>query len=152
MIDIQPRWFSQARNKTLQKNIVKRLGQHRAANQPAILLEYEEHDRTVPTIRRWFADEEVFIKPQDNGAASVAEAVRDLKLGRHRHFIVCGVNTCCCVLGTARGILTLSRKFRVTLPVYCCRTPCDDKDHYVSDVLIRNFVLEDPKRRKHVWH
>jgi len=42
------------------------------------------------------------------------------KLGKHKHYIVCGINTPYCVLSTALGILKRRKNSTVTLVESCC--------------------------------
>lgn len=159
IVDMQKE-FAAARDPSLIRRIVKAIKHHKG---PICLLRYTNdidgpgivgHSDCFPSILRACEGKKVYrcLKEHDDGSAVVVGAAYREGLGRHRTFIMCGVNTAWCVGKTALGILKLKKKSKLIMPIWLNRNQLDGPDHLVTETVLSVFCRENKKRRKLTWH
>lgn len=155
IVDMQPE-YSAARNRSLQARIRQTIRAHQG---PVCIVEYEGSGKTFPGIVKACEGKRLFrcVKFRDDGGDCVVGATFAEGLGRHRHYIICGVNTPYCVLGTATGILNNRKDAKVTLFLPGCRTQYDGDMREPTYAAAHTWAREDDykpasKRRRFLRH
>lgn len=123
VIDMQPA-YKEACNRSLQARIRQTVRDH---DGPVCIVEYEGSGKTFPGIVKAAKGKHLVrcVKSRDDGGDVVVGACEAEGLGAHKHFILVGVNTAYCVIGTACGILHARKDTKVTLLIKGCRNPDD---------------------------
>lgn len=155
VIDMQPA-YSAARHLGLQARIRQTIRAHRG---PVCIVEFEGSGKTYPGIIRACKGKRMFrcTKTRDDGGDVVVGATFAEGLGRHKHYIVCGVNTPYCVLGTATGILHHRKDAKVTLFIKGSRCTNDFSQREPTYAAAHTWAREDDykprsKRRRFLRH
>jgi len=154
VIDMQP-MYEAAQSISLRRRIQNRIRSHCG---PVCIVEYkyEGSKCTYPGIMKACQGKRTFrcIKEVDDGGDCVVGATFAEGLGRHRKYILCGVNTAYCVLSTANGILRHRDNFKVLVDFPCCASPGDStSSKAASEGACDVWLREDANkgRRKVVW-
>lgn len=123
VIDMQPA-YKAANNRSLQARIRQTVRDH---DGPVCIVEYEGSGKTFPGIVKAAKGKHLVrvLKTRDDGGDVVVAACEAEGLGAHKHFLLVGVNTAYCVIGTACGILHARKDTKVTLLIKGCRNPHD---------------------------
>lgn len=125
VVDMQP-FYKQARSRSLQARVRRAIKEHRG---PICIVKFENSGEVYPGILKACRGKRKFtcLKDRDDGGVVVVGATFGEKLGRHRHYLLCGVNTAYCVISTATGILKNRKEAKVTLLMHACATHYDEK-------------------------
>ncbi len=141
VIDMQPS-FSASDDKELQNNIAYQISLAKRRGAWIFFVEYSDSGKTHKYLTRLTEGYEKVRrvkKHHDDGSKEIKRAFKRIRV-EPQVLKICGVNTDCCVINTAKGLAT---HFKVLIMLTCCGTGNYRRESYVVDAV----KLSNEKRK-----